>query len=166
VITAVVLEGRSQAEVARAYGVSKGWVSKLIARYRAEGEAAFEPRSRRPTSSPSRTAPEVVRAIVRLRRQLIRAGHDAGAATIVLLRDADIALYQAKGGGKNRYELFHPEMQSERGRRMMLEFELWSALSASQFHLVYQPIYNLDDLAIVGVEALLRWESPSGASLR
>ncbi|WP_374272182.1 helix-turn-helix domain-containing protein, partial [Actinoplanes sp. M2I2] len=39
-ITAVVLEGRSQAETARAYGVSKGWVSKLIARYRAEGEAA------------------------------------------------------------------------------------------------------------------------------
>ncbi|WP_197094195.1 helix-turn-helix domain-containing protein, partial [Nonomuraea sp. SBT364] len=39
VITAVVVEGRSQAEVARTYGVSKGWVSKLVARYRAEGEA-------------------------------------------------------------------------------------------------------------------------------
>src|SRR5689334_14745500 len=47
VITAVVLEGRSQAEAAAAYGVSKGWVSKLIARYRAEGESAFTPRSRR-----------------------------------------------------------------------------------------------------------------------
>jgi hypothetical protein len=44
VITAVIVEGRSQAEAARAYGVSKGWVSKLIARYRAEGELAFEPR--------------------------------------------------------------------------------------------------------------------------
>ena len=48
VITAVVVEGRSQGEVARAYGVSQGWVSRLVARYRAEGEAAFEPRSRRP----------------------------------------------------------------------------------------------------------------------
>jgi transposase len=48
VITAVVVEGRSQAEVARTYGVSKGWVSKLVARYRDEGETALEPRSRRP----------------------------------------------------------------------------------------------------------------------
>ena len=39
VITAVVAEGRSQGEVARAYGVSQGWVSRLVARYRAEGEA-------------------------------------------------------------------------------------------------------------------------------
>ena len=43
VITAVVTEGRSQGEVARAYGVSQGWVSRLVGRYRAEGEAAFEP---------------------------------------------------------------------------------------------------------------------------
>jgi transposase len=48
VITAVVAEARSQGEVARAYGVSQGWVSRLVARYRAEGEAAYEPRSRRP----------------------------------------------------------------------------------------------------------------------
>src|SRR5215467_12750738 len=44
VITAVVAEGRAQGEVARAYGVWQGWVSRLVARYRAEGEAAFEPR--------------------------------------------------------------------------------------------------------------------------
>jgi transposase len=48
IITAVILQGRSQAEVAREYGVSASWVSKLVARYRAEGAAAFEPRSRRP----------------------------------------------------------------------------------------------------------------------
>ena len=47
VITAVVVEGRKQAEVARSYGVSHGWVSKLVARYRLEGEAAYEPRPRR-----------------------------------------------------------------------------------------------------------------------
>jgi hypothetical protein len=43
VITAVILEGRTQADVARAYGVSKSWVSKLVARYHAHGEAAFTP---------------------------------------------------------------------------------------------------------------------------
>lgn len=56
IITAVVVEGRTQAEVACTYSVSKGWVSKLIARYKAEGEAAFEARSRRPKSSPNRAA--------------------------------------------------------------------------------------------------------------
>jgi transposase len=55
VITAVVTEGRSQGEAARAYGVSQGWVSRLVARYRAEGEAAFEPRSRRPKTSLARS---------------------------------------------------------------------------------------------------------------
>ena len=47
VITAVVLEGRSQAEVARSYGLSRSWVSRLVKRYELEGMAAFEPRSRR-----------------------------------------------------------------------------------------------------------------------
>jgi diguanylate cyclase (GGDEF)-like protein len=83
-----------------------------------------------------------------------------------LLRDADIALYQAKAKGKNRYEFFHPEMQTDIGRRIRLEVDLRSALAAEQFHLVYQPIYNLDDLAVVGVEALLRWEHPTDGLLR
>lgn len=48
VITAAVVEGRSQSDVARAYGVSQPWVSGLVARYRAEGEAAFASRFRRP----------------------------------------------------------------------------------------------------------------------
>ena len=52
VITAAVIEGRSQSEVAREYGVSQGWISRLVARYHLEGEAAFQPRSRRPHTSP------------------------------------------------------------------------------------------------------------------
>ena len=59
----------TQAEAASAYGVSKGWVSKLMARYRAEGPAAYEPRSRRPKSSPTATPVEVVELIVRLRKE-------------------------------------------------------------------------------------------------
>ncbi len=82
VITAVVVEKRSQAEVARAYGVSKGWVSKLIARYRAEGEAAFEPRSRRPKTNPTAVSADTVELITALRRQLATAGLDAGPDTI------------------------------------------------------------------------------------
>ena len=82
VITAVVVEGRTQAQAARTYGVSKGWVSKLLARYRLEGEAAFEPRSRRPKTSPRATAPEVVALVVRLRKQLSDHGLDAGPRTI------------------------------------------------------------------------------------
>ena len=78
-----------------------------------------------------------------------------------LLRDADVALYQAKAGGKNRYEFFRPEMQTDIGRRIALEFDLRSSLSDEQFELFYQPIYNLEDLTIVGVEALLRWNHPT-----
>ncbi len=77
-----------------------------------------------------------------------------------LLRDADVALYQAKAAGKNRYETFYPEMQTEISRRIDLEFELRSAMESNQFRLVYQPIYRLDDLTLVGVEALLRWDNP------
>ncbi|MGW0811377.1 helix-turn-helix domain-containing protein [Nonomuraea sp. NPDC002799] len=77
VVTAVVVEGRSQAEVARAYGVSKGWVSELVARYRAEGEAAFEPRSRRPRSSPNAVDAGTVELIVRLHKELADQGLDA-----------------------------------------------------------------------------------------
>jgi hypothetical protein len=83
VITAVVVEGRRQADVAREYRVSKGWVSKLVARYRAEGDAAFEPRSRRPHSSPSQTPGTTVGLIVAIRDRLVAEGHDAGADTIV-----------------------------------------------------------------------------------
>jgi transposase InsO family protein len=82
VITAVVLEGRRPIDVATEYGVSKGWVSKLVARYHAEGDSAFEPRSRRPHTSPSATPPAVVALIIATRHDLTRQGLDAGTATI------------------------------------------------------------------------------------
>src|SRR5215470_3712241 len=82
VITAVTVEGLSQGEAARRYGVSQGWISRLLARYRAEGEAAFEPRSRRPKSSPAAISPGTVGLIVRLRKELSGQGLDAGPHTI------------------------------------------------------------------------------------
>ena len=81
VITAA-LAGQSQSEVARAYGVSQGWISRLMARYRVEGEAAFEPLSRAPRTSPGATGPETVEVILRVRKQLSESGLDAGADTI------------------------------------------------------------------------------------
>jgi transposase InsO family protein len=83
VITAVVLEGRPKSAVARDYGVSRRWVQILVGRYLAEGEAAFEPRSRRPHTSPQRTSQATEDAIVALRKDLAEAGQDAGAETIV-----------------------------------------------------------------------------------
>ena len=55
IITAVVLEGRSKSEVARDYDVSRQWVHQLVTRYHGEGTAAFEPRSRRPHATGSRS---------------------------------------------------------------------------------------------------------------
>ncbi|HET9565562.1 MAG TPA: IS481 family transposase, partial [Mycobacterium sp.] len=82
VITAVVVEGRSPGEVAAAYGVARSWVYELVARYRAEGDLAFEPRSRRPKTSPTAIAASTVELIVALRQQLSAEGLDAGADTI------------------------------------------------------------------------------------
>jgi transposase InsO family protein len=82
VITAVVVEGRSQSEVAREYGVSQGWISRLVARYRMEGEEAFEPRSRRPLTSPTRLPQPTIELIVTLRNDLLSKGLDHGPHTI------------------------------------------------------------------------------------
>jgi transposase InsO family protein len=82
VITAVVVQGRGVRETARSYNVSPGWVSRLVARYRVEGEAAFEPRSRQPHSQPTAIPAGTVALIIRLRHQLAQRGLDAGAHTI------------------------------------------------------------------------------------
>jgi transposase len=78
VITAVVVEGRPQHEVARAYGLSQSRVSRLVARFRREGEAAFEPRSRRPNRSPAAIPQATVELVCQLRRDLTSQGLEAG----------------------------------------------------------------------------------------
>jgi transposase InsO family protein len=81
-IMEVRTEHRSVSEVARDYRVSRRWVHELLRRFDAEGEAAFEPRSRRPHRSPNAVPAEVEEQIVRLRKELTRKGVDAGAETI------------------------------------------------------------------------------------
>ncbi|HLM06641.1 MAG TPA: integrase core domain-containing protein [Blastococcus sp.] len=81
-VIAAVLAGTSQSEVARTYGVSQSWISRLMARYAVEGEAAFEPHSRRPHTSPNATSAATTQLVLRLRKQLSDSGLDAGADTI------------------------------------------------------------------------------------
>jgi len=96
-ITAVVVEKRSVPEVAAQYGVSRSWLYELLARYRTEGEAVFEPRSKRPRSNPNATPAEVVDLIVELREKLTATGLDAGPDTIVwhLAQHHDITVSRA-----------------------------------------------------------------------
>ena len=75
-------EGRSIAELARVHGVHRSWLYKLLARYRAEGDAGLLARSRRPHRSPTALSPEVAEEIARLRTDLLAEGLDAGALTI------------------------------------------------------------------------------------
>ena len=82
VITAVMIEKRPVSEVARSYGVARSWIYTLLARYRDEGEAAFEPRSRRPRTSPAAISADAAELIVRLRKDLAGQGLDAGPDTI------------------------------------------------------------------------------------
>jgi transposase InsO family protein len=90
VVDAVLLEGRSAREVARAHGISNTWIYELISRFKAGGYEALEPRSRRPHACKHETPREVVEAIVALRRELETQGHDAGAETIAYHLSQDI----------------------------------------------------------------------------
>ena len=78
-----------------------------------------------------------------------------------LLRDADIALYEAKDAGKGRYVLFESAMGVLADARLWLEIDLHDAIEEQQFFLVYQPTFNLQTGAVAGVEALIRWRHPT-----
>jgi diguanylate cyclase (GGDEF)-like protein/PAS domain S-box-containing protein len=78
-----------------------------------------------------------------------------------LLRDADIALYQAKAAGRDRAVLFEEAMQSAAVGRLELKSDLDAALVGGQFFLLYQPIFDLGLGGVRAVEALIRWNHPS-----
>jgi len=83
-----------------------------------------------------------------------------------LLRDADIAMYRAKWDGKNRYVVFETGMQDAVQTRMELEMDLRVALESEEFSLVYQPTFDLSDMSPTGVEALIRWNSPTRGTVQ
>jgi diguanylate cyclase (GGDEF)-like protein len=78
-----------------------------------------------------------------------------------LLRDADIALYEAKGAGRNRYAEFRHEMHIAAHDRLELESDLRGAVARGELFLVYQPILDLETSSIAAAEALLRWQHPT-----
>jgi diguanylate cyclase (GGDEF)-like protein/PAS domain S-box-containing protein len=77
-----------------------------------------------------------------------------------LIRDADAAMYRAKDGGRGRFELFDPGMRSRAMRRLRTESDLWRAIAHDELVVHYQPILDLRDGKLVGVEALVRWDHP------
>jgi transposase InsO family protein len=142
VITAVTVEKRPVSEVARTYGVARSWIYTLLARYEAEGEAAFEPRSRRPKTSPAAISDEVVELIVRLRKELSGQGLDAGPHTIawhlehhhqVTASAATISRYLTRAGlvtpepkkrPKSSYLRFAAELPNERWQSDFIHWQL------------------------------------------
>ncbi len=77
-----------------------------------------------------------------------------------LLRDADIALYQAKGSGRGTYALFEGRMRATVIAKLERETALRGALAREEFRLLYQPMVDLATGRVLGVEALLRWAHP------
>jgi diguanylate cyclase (GGDEF)-like protein len=86
--------------------------------------------------------------------------YGSGIAATDLLRDADIALYEAKTAGRDRYVTFRREMQTAVEDRLTLELDLRAAIDRGEFFLMYQPIFDLDSGRVLGVEALVRWKHP------
>lgn len=78
-----------------------------------------------------------------------------------LMQDADLALHEAKAVGKDGYVQFESSMQTAAQDRIHLEMDLGDALQTDQFFLVYQPMLDLENERVVGVEALLRWRHPT-----
>ena len=84
---------------------------------------------------------------------------DASGAT-ALMKNGDIAMYQAKVAGKNCYRFYSRAMDQAVERRVHMEQELRGAWERGELSLAYQPIYRVSDQRIIGAEALLRWQHP------
>jgi diguanylate cyclase (GGDEF)-like protein/PAS domain S-box-containing protein len=90
-------------------------------------------------------------------------GHEAEAET--LLSNADVAMYHAKASGKNRHVTFRPQMQDALRERLRLETDIERALANEEFFIEYQPIVDLGNRSLLGVEALVRWRHPEAGIL-
>jgi diguanylate cyclase (GGDEF)-like protein/PAS domain S-box-containing protein len=88
-----------------------------------------------------------------------------GADFETLLVNADLALYQSKENGKDRYTFFKPDMRTDSETEAQIELELKDAVKHDQFFLVFQPQVNLRNQAVTGVEALVRWQHPERGTI-
>src|SRR5690606_2771007 len=122
-------------------------------------------------SDAGKVAEKILRA---LERPITVAGHqlvvttsigitvipDDGIDPNALTKNADLAMYRAKEKGRNNYQFFSEELNTNAVRRLRTEYELRRALERSEFELHFQPMVRLTDHTIVGVECLLRWNHP------
>jgi diguanylate cyclase (GGDEF)-like protein len=90
----------------------------------------------------------------------IAVGPGDGLSPDKLLRNADLALYRAKGDGRGTFRFFEPVMDLQMQTRRIMEQDLRKALPAGEFELYYQPVVNLASNTISGFEALIRWNHP------
>ncbi len=89
---------------------------------------------------------------------------DAVGATM-LMKNGDIAMYQAKVAGKNCYRFYSRAMDQAVERRVRIEQELRGAWDRGELSLAYQPVYRVSDTRLVGAEALLRWQHPEHGAI-
>jgi diguanylate cyclase (GGDEF)-like protein/PAS domain S-box-containing protein len=78
-----------------------------------------------------------------------------------LLRNAETAMYRAKDLGRNNFQLYSSDMNSDLGERLTLETDLWKAVVRNELVLYYQPKVELKSGRVIGMEALLRWNHPT-----
>ena len=83
-----------------------------------------------------------------------------GSAPAELISNADKAMYQAKRDGRNTFRFYSEKMNQSVLYRLQMEEHLYTALQNNEFHILYQPIINLQNGQLIGAEALLRWQSP------
>ena len=90
---------------------------------------------------------------------------EEGSTAELLLRNADMAMYLAKERGKDRFEVFEPDMHASVFERLVLKADLAHGIESGQLRLCYQPIVSLQTGRITGVEALVRWNHPTRGPL-
>jgi diguanylate cyclase (GGDEF)-like protein/PAS domain S-box-containing protein len=90
----------------------------------------------------------------------IAVGLTDGGTTDQLMRNADLALYRAKGDGRGVFCFFEPGMDAQIQERRAMEYDMRKALVSGQFELHYQPVVNLQSNKVCGLEALVRWRHP------
>ncbi len=102
----------------------------------------------------------------------VRVGTSIGIARVAesdgvdeLLRNADVAMYAAKGGTRGGYVFFDASMHAALVDRVSMESDLRDALDAGQFWVAYQPIVELESHEVLGIEALLRWSHPTKGNI-
>ncbi len=84
---------------------------------------------------------------------------DDGVDCKTIFKHADVAMYKAKESGKNTYRYYKKQLSVDVHKRLAMEQAMKEALRDNEFYVVYQPKYTIDDKSVIGLEALVRWES-------